>query len=117
MRRVEEEEAKVLALERLLSETRDLKAMEGALQKAERRLAAEISKVKGLEEKNVGLNRDVKRARDELEERHAQAQALKAAYDDSTSLVHALRAQERCASITFCRPSHSHPLSELLQHK
>ncbi|KAF8506642.1 hypothetical protein F5888DRAFT_17858 [Russula emetica] len=95
IRRVEEEEAKVLALEQLLSETRDLKAMESALQKAEKRLAAEMSKVKGLEEKNVGLNRDVKRTRHELEETRSQAQALKTALDESTSLVHALQAQER----------------------
>lgn len=101
IRRVEEEEAKVLALERLLSETRDLKAMENALQKAEKRLAAEMSKVKGLEEKNVGLNRDVRRARHELEEMRSQAQSLKTALDESTSLVQALRTQERCASMIF----------------
>ena len=89
-RRVEEEEAKVLAIERLLSETQDLKAMESALQKAERRLEAEMSKVKGLEEKNAGLNRDVKRTRHELEETRSQAQALKTALDESTSLVHSL---------------------------
>jgi chromosome segregation ATPase len=117
IRRVEEEEAKVLALERLLSETRDLKAVEGALQKAERRLAAEISKVKGLEEKNVGLNRDAKRVRDELEGTRTQAQTLKAALDDSTSLVQALQAQERCAPMLFCRLNHSHSLSELLRHR
>jgi DNA repair exonuclease SbcCD ATPase subunit len=101
IRRVEEEEAKVLAMERLLSETRDLKAMESALQKAERRLATEMSKAKGLEEKNVGLNRDGKRARHELEETRSQAHALKTALDESTSLVHALQAQERCASPYF----------------
>lgn len=117
IRRVEEEEAKVLALERLLSETRDLKAVEGALQKAERRLAAEISKVKGLEEKNVGFNRDAKRVRDELEVTRTQAQTLKAALDDSTSLVQALQAQERCAPMLFCRLNHSHSLSELLRHR
>jgi chromosome segregation ATPase len=105
IRRVEEEEAKVLAMERLLSETRGLKAMESALQKAERRLAAEMSKVKGLEEKNAGLNRDVKRVRADLEETRTQSQALKTALDDSTSLVHALRAQERCVPIIL--PSES----------
>jgi septal ring factor EnvC (AmiA/AmiB activator) len=98
IRRVEEEEAKVLALERLLSGTRDLKAMESALQKTEKRLAAEMSKVKGLEERNVGLNRDVKRARHELEETRSQAQVLKTALDESASVIHDLHAQERCAS-------------------
>ena len=117
IRRVEEEEAKVLAMERLLSETRDLKAVESALQKAEKRLAVEISKVKGLEEKNVGLNRDVKRARDDLEGTRTQAQALKTTLDESTSLVHALQAQERCAPMTFCRLNHSHLLSELLRRR
>jgi chromosome segregation ATPase len=117
IRRVEEEEAKVLALERLLSETRDLKAMESALQKAEKRLAAEMSKVKGLEEKNVGLNRDVKRARHELEETRSQAQALKTALDKSTSLVHASQVQERCASMMICHLNHSHLFSELLPHR
>ncbi len=108
MRRIEEEEAKVQALERLLSGTRDLKAMENALQKAEKRLVSEMSKVKGLEEKNVGLNRDVKRARHELDERRSQAQALKTALDESGSLVHALQAQERCASMIVFPPNHSH---------
>ena len=117
IRRVEEEEAKVLAMERLLSETRDLKAMESALQKAEKRLAAEMSKAKGLEEKNVGLNRDVKRARHELEDTRSQAQALKTALDESTSLVHSLQAQERCVSMIFCHLSHSHLFSELLPHR
>jgi chromosome segregation ATPase len=117
IRRVEEEEAKVLALEQLLSETRDLKAMESALQKAEKRLAAEMSKVKGLEEKNVGLNRDVKRSRHELEETRSQAQALKTALDESTFLVHALQAQERCAFMIFCHLNHSHLFSELLPHR
>jgi chromosome segregation ATPase len=95
IRRIEEEEAKVQALERLLSETRDLKAMESALQKAEKRIAAEISKAKGLEEKNAGLGRDMRQARDALEESHAHARSLKTALDDRDSLVHSLRAQER----------------------
>lgn len=94
IRRVEEEEAKVLALERLLSETRDVKAMESALQKAEKRLAAEISKVKGLEEKNAGLNRDVKLIRDALEETRSQAQG-------QASLVRTLQAQERYTQMAF----------------
>ena len=117
IRRVEEEEAKVLALERLLSETQDLKAMESALQKAEKRLAAEMSKVKGLEEKNVGLNRDMKRARHELEETRCQAQALKTTLDENTSLVHALQAQERYVSMIFCHLNHSHILSEFSRHR
>ncbi|KAI0294920.1 hypothetical protein BC826DRAFT_1104398 [Russula brevipes] len=95
IRRVEEEEAKVLAMERLLSETRNLKAIEGALQKAERRLAAEISKVKGLEERNTGLNRDVKRVQGALEGTRSQAQDLKTALDDRTSLLQSLQAEER----------------------
>jgi len=76
-----------------------------------------MSKVKGLEEKNVGLNRDVKRTRHELEETRSQAQALKTALDESTSLVHSLRAQERCASMMFCHLNHSHLFSELLLHR
>ena len=78
IRRVEEEEAKVLAMERLLSETRNLKAMESALQK-QKSASRRMSKAKGLEEKNVGLNRDVKRARHELEETRSQAHVLKTA--------------------------------------
>ncbi|KAI9444747.1 hypothetical protein H4582DRAFT_842831 [Lactarius indigo] len=97
IRRVEEEEAKVQALERLLSETRDLKAMEGALQRAEKRVAAEISKVKGLEEKNAGLNKDMRQVRDALKESHAHAQNLKTALGDRDSLVDSLRVQERYA--------------------
>ena len=97
IQRVEEEEAKVQALERLLSETRDLKAMESALQKAEKRVAAEISKVKSLEEKNAGLSRDMRHTRDALEESHAHARSLKTALDDRDSLVHSLKAQERYA--------------------
>ncbi len=108
IRRVEEEEAKVQAMERLLSENRDLKAMETALQKAEKRLSSEMSKVKGLEEKNVGLNRDLKRAQHELEETGSQTQALQTALDESVSLVHASRAQERCDSMTFRYLDYSH---------
>ncbi len=99
--RVEEEEAKVLALERLLSETRNLKAMESALQKAEKRLAAETSKVRGLEEKNVAFTRDVKRVQDALEEARSQAQGFKAALDDCTSLVQASQERERCVLMSF----------------
>src|SRR5258708_13471106 len=58
--------------------------------------------------KDSGLNRDVKRARHELDERRSQAQALKTALDGSGSLVHALQAQERCASMTVFPPNHSH---------
>jgi hypothetical protein len=97
IQRVEEEEAKVLALERLLSETRDLKAMESALQKAEKKVAAEISKVKGLEEKNAGLSRDMRQVRDALEKSDAHAQNLKTALNERDSLVHSLRVQERYA--------------------
>lgn len=60
-------------MKRLLSEIRDLRAMESTLQKAERRLAAEMCEVKGLE-KNAGLNRDAKQARYELEGTRSQAQ-------------------------------------------
>ncbi|KAI9452533.1 hypothetical protein BJY52DRAFT_1292136 [Lactarius psammicola] len=95
IRRVEEEEAKVQALERLLSETRDLKTMESALQRAEKRIAAEISKVKGLEEKNAGLNRDIRQVRDALEDSHAHARSLKTALDDRDSLVNSLRVEGR----------------------
>jgi DNA repair exonuclease SbcCD ATPase subunit len=103
IRRVEEEEAKVLALERLLSKSRDVETMESALEKAEKRLAAEINKARGLEEKNAGLNRDVKRARDALEESRTHTQSLNTALNDNSSLVHSLQAQERCA----CRTSPS----------
>ena len=98
IRRREEEEAKVLALERLLSESRHLKAVESALEKAEKRLAAEISKAKGLEEKNAGLHKDVKRVQDALEESRTHAQSLNSALDDRASLVHSLQAQERYGS-------------------
>ena len=107
-RRVEEEEAKVQALERLLSETRDLKAMESALHKAEKRVAAEISKVKCFEEKNAGLSRDIKQVRDALEESHAHARSLKTALDERDSLVRSLRVQERYVVMT-CTPNVSHP--------
>jgi chromosome segregation ATPase len=108
IQRVEQEEAKVQALERLLSETRDLKAMESALQKAEKRVAAEISKIKGLEEKNAGLGRDMRKARDALEESHAHARSLKTALDERDSVVHSLKVQERYAVILAC-PTYSHP--------
>jgi len=98
IRRVEEEEAKVLALEQLLSETRNSKAMEGALQKAEKRLAVETSKVRGLEEKNTALNRDVKRV---LEETRSQVRGFKVSLDDSNSLVQALQERETCAITSF----------------
>lgn len=97
IQRVEQEEAKVQALERLLSETQDLKAMESALQKAEKRVAAEINKVKSLEEKNAGLGREMRKARDALEESHAHARSLKTVLDDRESVVHSLRVQERYA--------------------
>ncbi|KAH9044425.1 hypothetical protein EDB85DRAFT_2191058 [Lactarius pseudohatsudake] len=77
IRRVEEEEAK------------------SAVQKAERRVAAEISKVKNLEEKNAGVNKDVRQVRDALKESHAHAQSLKTTLGDRDSLVHSLRVQER----------------------
>ena len=116
IRRVEEEEAKVLALEQLLSETQNSRAMEGALQKAEKRLAAESSKVRGLEEKNAALNRDVKRVRNALEETRSQSLGLKTALDDSTSLVEALQERERCAIMSSILLVHSHLFSELLPH-
>ena len=100
IRRVEEEEAKVLALERLLSETRNVKAVESALQKAEKRLATETNKVRGLEEKNAALNKDIKRVRDALEETRSQAHGFKAALDDSTALAQALQEKERCALLS-----------------
>lgn len=116
IQRVEDEEAKVLALERLLSETRNVKAVESALQKAEKRLAAETNKVRGLEERNVALHKDVKRVRDALEETRSQAHGFKAALDDSTTLVQALQEKERCALMSFYRLTHSHPISAFLQH-
>lgn len=116
IQRVEEEEAKVLALERLLSETRNVKAVENALQKAEKRLAAETNKVRGLEEKNAALNKDVKRMRDALEETRSQAHDFKVALDDSTALAQALQEKERCVLMSFYPPTHSHPVSAFLQH-
>lgn len=101
IQRVEEEEAKVLALEGLLSETRNVKAVESALQKAEKRLAAETNKVRGLEERNAALHKDVKRVRDALEETRSQAHGFKAALDDSTTLVQALQEKERCVLMLF----------------
>jgi hypothetical protein len=55
----------------------------------EKRFVAEMSKVKALEEKNVGLDQDVKRVRHDLEEMYFRAHALKTVLDESSSLVHA----------------------------
>ncbi|KAI0308265.1 hypothetical protein B0F90DRAFT_150381 [Multifurca ochricompacta] len=101
IRRVEEEEAKVLALERLLSETSDLKEMESALQKARKQLAAEIGRVKSLEEKNAGLSRDMRRVRDTLDESRAHAQSLGVALDEKHSLIHSSQAQERYVDVVL----------------
>ena len=116
IQRVEDEEAKVLALERLLSETPNVKAVESALQKAEKRLATETNKVRGLEERNAALHKDVKRVRDALEETCSQAQGFKAALDDSITLVQALQEKERCVLVSFYRLTHSHLISAFLPH-
>jgi chromosome segregation ATPase len=81
-----------------LSESRDIKKVESALQKAEKRLAAEMNKFKALEEGNAGLNTDVKLVRDALEQSSTHAKSLDTALEDKTSLVHSLQAQERCAN-------------------
>ncbi|KAI0275128.1 hypothetical protein BC834DRAFT_851261 [Gloeopeniophorella convolvens] len=95
IRRVEEEEAKVLALERLLSDTKDHRATEEKLHRAEKRVASETGKVKALEANNASLTRDMKRVRNELDESRAHIQRLTKSIDDRDTRIRLLDAQER----------------------
>ncbi|TFY82007.1 hypothetical protein EWM64_g2008 [Hericium alpestre] len=103
MARVEEEEAKVAALEKLMAGSRDVKALENALQRTEKRLKQEMSKVKQGEDRHADLVREREEALDGLDEARAEVQHLAEAV------------RERDAQIAFLNQQESDLRSQLTQ--
>jgi DNA repair exonuclease SbcCD ATPase subunit len=68
IQRIDEEEAKVMTLEKLLASSRDVKGLENALAKAEKKLKVEAAKVHGVEERMAALTKENAEIKRELED-------------------------------------------------
>ena len=91
MARIEEEEAKVDALQRIVQGSR---SAEQALQKSEKRLKAEVALVKGLEEKNSVLFREKVQALKALGSSQSQADELRKLLGEKDSQIHDMERME-----------------------
>ena len=89
--RIEEEEAKVDALQRIVQGSR---SAEQALQKSEKRLKAEVALVKGLEEKNSVLFREKVQALKALGSSQSQADELRKLLGEKDSRIHDMERME-----------------------
>ncbi|THH21203.1 hypothetical protein EW146_g292 [Bondarzewia mesenterica] len=95
IRRVEEEEAKVAAMEKLMWSSGNVKDLETALHKAEKKLASEIAKVKTVEERNLELVSEKEEALDLLDETRIQVENLTRAVQERDARIEFLDTQER----------------------
>jgi len=98
LRRVEEEEAKVSAMEKLLRasrDSRDIKSVEGALQRAEKRLKSEMARVKQVEERQENLVKERDKALDSLNASQDQVRTLTETLRDKQTRIDYLEAQEK----------------------
>lgn len=104
--RIEEEEAKVAALEKLMKDTQDMKKMQDALDRAERRLKSEMEKVKKGEEAKHELARTRDSTQRELRDVRSQLQGLTQALEERDRRIVFLDGQERCvlpsSALTGC---------------
>lgn len=95
IRRIEEEEAKVSALEKLVRGTQDMKKMQDALDRAEKRLKVEMEKVKKGDEVKHDLTKVRERAMKDLRDAQSQIQGLTRALEERDRRIVFLDGQER----------------------
>jgi len=98
LRRVEEEEAKVSAMETLMRasrDNRDIKSVEGALQRAEKRLKSEMARAKQVEERQADLVKEREMALGSLNASQDQVRTLTEALRDKQTRIDYLEAQEK----------------------
>ena len=103
IQRIEEEEAKVMALEKLVQKSGNMKAMQDALQRAEKKLALEMAKTRAGEERASELVREKEEALDLLDCTRVQAENLTRALQEKDFRIDFLDSQERCVPSSAAR--------------
>ncbi|KAF9469811.1 hypothetical protein BDZ94DRAFT_30117 [Collybia nuda] len=76
LKRIEEDEAKIMALEKLLRSGQDDRALQDKLRWAEEKLKAEGKRISEVEERHIELIREREEALDELEHAHIEISRL-----------------------------------------
>ena len=103
IQRIEEEEAKVLAMEKLVQKSGNMKTMQDALQRAEKKLALEMVKTKAGEERASELVREKEEALDLLDCTRVQVENLTRALQEKDFRIDFLDSQERCVPNSAAR--------------
>jgi chromosome segregation ATPase len=94
LRRIDEDEAKITALERLLGDDRELKSAKEALKKTEQKLQAEIKKAAESNARHVELVQEREDALDQLEKAHDHIDTLNQHIREREARIHVLQENE-----------------------
>ncbi|KII94276.1 hypothetical protein PLICRDRAFT_36532 [Plicaturopsis crispa FD-325 SS-3] len=110
LQRIDEDEAKIAAMETLLGDAQNMDKMKMALQKTEQQLRAEIAKVSRSEATHVELVREKEAALDHLEDARTEIASLRQTVQEKQDSIAALRASEedlkqKLAAAELARPS------------
>lgn len=96
LKRIDEDEAKITALETMLRNTAETDSLRETLIKAETKLRLEVEKASESEARQIELVREKEEALDELEEAQTRITQLSKLMQEKEARVEALEAKERC---------------------
>lgn len=102
LQRIEEDEAKIAALEAMLKQSDDMKGLREKLRKVEQRLKLEIDKVAGLESRNSVLVQERQDTLNELEGARNQIHILECRVQENQEKIDSMK-QERYAHFHFLK--------------
>ena len=95
LQRIEEDDAKIVALEMLLGDSREMQMMKETLKRTEERLQMEAEKASESERRQIELVRDREEALDELEDASAHIAKLEELATEREARIDALNVKER----------------------
>jgi myosin protein heavy chain len=96
LKRIEEDEAKIAALEKLLVDTPETQALKEQLRRLDQKLLIESERVLETEGRHIELVREKEEALDEVEEAQAQIAKLSEALRRKEAVIENLNAKQRC---------------------
>ncbi|KAJ7878607.1 hypothetical protein B0H13DRAFT_2279034 [Mycena leptocephala] len=112
LKRIDEDEAKIAALEKLLADTPETQALKERLQRLDQKLLIESERVLEVEGRHIELVREKEEALDEVEEAQAQIAKLSDALRRKEAVIENLNAKQRQTAQP--RPSVEEDIERLL---
>ncbi|KAJ7161292.1 hypothetical protein C8R43DRAFT_1175467 [Mycena crocata] len=101
LKRIDEDEAKIAALERLLADAPETQTLKDRLRRMEQQLVVESERVLEMEGRHIELVREKEEALDEAEDAQAQIARLADALRQKEGLIEDLNVKQRCVPYSY----------------